>query len=230
MDKYIVLLKKNKFNIYDEEVIENYETRHSTEPSKAIIKINFQEKVNFLPRNKMQRNLISDLNKTYNYNTNILNTTIMPNKPAMLSETALFSERTKKKKIKSKLNNTFAVEKLRDKGFSFLNMYYSHKNEIKFNKKHTNEINTSTVLETTSRRNINETLVLKSNRSSDNLTKKKKRNQENEDIGVKVKEELNKMEYTSHKLLEIVEDEIERQKRTFEIKKEILEAEQCKSK
>ena len=63
----MLLLKKNKFCIQDEEVYENYETRHSTEPSKAIIKICIQEKVNFVPKNKMKLNHLSNLNKNSNY-------------------------------------------------------------------------------------------------------------------------------------------------------------------
>lgn len=96
-----------------------------------------------------------------------------PLKTFNLSETALFSDRTRKKKKKSKLNNTFAIDRLRDDGFSFLNMYYSHKNDGNAFKKVTNETNTSIVLDASSKRNLNETVVLKSNRSSENISKKK---------------------------------------------------------
>jgi len=37
------------------------------------------------------------------------------------------------------------------------------------------------------------------------------------------------MEYRSHKLLEILDNEIDKQRRTFELKKEIIEVENTKS-
>jgi hypothetical protein len=39
----------------------------------------------------------------------------------------------------------------------------------------------------------------------------------------KVKEQIDRMEYDSHKIIEIVDSEIEKQKRIFIEKKEILE-------
>jgi len=156
----------------DEDLYENYETRHSTEPSKAIIKIHFQEKVCFLPKNKLKKNLLNDLNKSYNPNSNFLNSTI-PNMHYLISESALYSDRNKKNKRKTNLNITSTIDRMRDKGLSFISMYNSNRKDGKANKNHTNETNTSIVLDSTSRKTLNETFVLKSNRSFDNIIKKK---------------------------------------------------------
>lgn len=172
------LLKKTKYNIQDSDIYDMYETRHSTEPNKPIIKINIQEKVFFVSRNQLQRNVLSDLNRTVNYNSNNLNTSIL----ILPTKSYLFTE--KKKKTGRRTNRTYVNDKFYEKKMSLLNLLNSsRKNEkTEINEKNEKvekitprELNTSTQPETTFRRNCNDTLLLKSNRSSDNILKKKVR-------------------------------------------------------
>jgi hypothetical protein len=167
-EKYLRLIKKNKYNIHDDDIYDNYETRHSTEPNKPIITINFQDKVFFLPKSQLQRSVMTELNKTVNYNSNNLNTSILISPKKSIGE--------KKKKSFRKMNKTFAVDKFSDKGISFLDMLNgNHLNKDKLSDRigiTPRELNTSTQPETTVRRNLNDTFVLKSNRSSDNVLKK----------------------------------------------------------
>ena len=108
---------------------------------------------------------VTDLNKTYNYNSNNLNTSIL-----ITPTKNLFSE-MKFRKNESNLNRTQTVENLRDKGFSFLNSYNSNKNKNS-NKKKFIDPNSSFV---NSKKNLNESFsfALKSHKSSENFYKRK---------------------------------------------------------
>jgi hypothetical protein len=170
------LIKRSKCNLHESNIYNFYETRQTTEPNKAIIKINVQEKVFYVSRNQLQRTFFSDLNKTVNYNSNNLNTSILnlPTKTYVLTE--------KKKKNNRRTNRTFANYKLNDKNMSLFNLLNTNRNiennettekNEKVEKITPRDLNTSTQPETTFRRNYNDTMLLKSNRSSEDIFKKK---------------------------------------------------------
>ncbi len=170
------LIKRSKYNLHESNIYNFYETRQSTEPNKSIIKINVQEKVFYVSRNQLQRTFFSDMNKTVNYNSNNLNTSILniPTKTYLLTE--------KKKKNNRRTNRTFANYKLNDKNMSLFNLLNTNRNieniEItekneKVEKITPRDLNTSTQPETTFRKNYNDTMLLKSNRSCEDIFKKK---------------------------------------------------------
>jgi len=116
------------------------------------------------------------MNKTVNYNSNNLNTSILniPTKTYLLTE--------KKKKNNRRTNRTFANFKLNDKNMSLFNLLNTNRNieniEItekneKVEKITPRDLNTSTQPETTFRKNYNDTMLLKSNRSCEDIFKKK---------------------------------------------------------
>ena len=156
--------KKNKV---DEDVLyENHETRHSTEPNKPIVQLNLQGEVTILPKTHLVRNVFSDLNRTVNYYSNNLNTSVIASPIKTLN-----SDR----KIKAnKLNHTFAVDRLNDDhGFAFLNSSKSNKISSKF--KTVFDPNNSVMQnEPNIKRNLNESfnMTLTSVKSSGNLFKK----------------------------------------------------------
>jgi len=92
----------------------------------------------------------------------------------------LANEKKKKRLSFNRMNKTFAAEpRQMQKGFSLINLLNANasvrKNSITNdgNDKITpRELNISTQPETCVRRNLNDTFLLKSNRSSDNLSKK----------------------------------------------------------
>lgn len=170
------LIKRCKYNLHESNIYNFYETRHSTEPNKSIIKINVQEKVFYVSRNQLQRTFFSDMNKTVNYLSNNLNTSIqnIPTKSYLLTE--------KKKKNNRRTNRTFVDYKINNKKMSLFNLLNTNRNNEdnetvdkneKVEKITPRDLNTSTQPETTFRRNYNDTMMLKSNRSCEDIFKKK---------------------------------------------------------
>ncbi len=170
------LIKRCKYNLHESNIFNLYETRQSTEPNKTIIKINVHEKVFYVSRNQLQRTYFSDINKTINYNSNNLNTSILnlPTKTYLLTE--------KKKKNNRRTNRTFANYKPNDKSMSLFNLLNTNRNNENYETTEKNEkiekitprdLNTSTQPETTFRRNYNDSMLLKSHRSSEDIFKKK---------------------------------------------------------
>lgn len=173
------------------------------------------------------------MNKTVNYLSNNLNTSIqnIPTKSYLLTE--------KKKKNNRRTNRTFVDYKMNNKKMSLFNLLNTNRNNEdnetvekneKVEKITPRDLNTSTQPETTFRRNYNDTMMLKSNRSCEDIFKKKVHDyinqnklQKKEVILNKVKEEIDRMEYDSLKIIEIVDNEIEKQKKVFNEKKEQLE-------
>lgn len=153
------LLKHKKISFNDEDVNENYETRHSTEPNRQIIKINVVEKINFLPKSQFSRTNL-DMNETFCYNSN------SPMKTAR-NEIQIC-------KTESNLNRTQTVKRFKNSGFSFLNSLNSVKNYTKSYTKKFDNLNCTVVDEICEKKNLNENFefALKSNRSSDNFFKR----------------------------------------------------------
>src|SRR5262249_40604327 len=142
--------------------------RHSTEPNKPIIQLNIQGEVTILPKTYLVRNVFSDLNRTFNYNSNNnylnLNTSIL----ASPLKTVINSDR--KNKENRMLNHTFADNRMNDNGFAFLNTA-KNKPSNKFKSIYLQNSTTSNEV-TSVNRNLNESFnrTLKSVKSSDNLS------------------------------------------------------------
>jgi len=202
----------------EEDIYENYDTRHSTEPNRQIIQLNLQDKITILPKTQLARNIFSDLNKTScNYYSNNLNTSVLMLSPSKTST-------NERKKTDSKANKTFTIDRLNDKGFSFLNSYKNNKISERSSKKLNTELDSSVIYEAKSvRRNLNESFnfALRSNKSSDSLfmLKKKKKELDNE-VEIKIKDAIDVLNYNSNHIKEILDIEIDKQKRSFEEKKE----------
>lgn len=165
------LLKHKKISFNDEDVNENYETRHSTEPNRQIIKINVIEKINFLPKSQFSRPNLDMMNETFSYNSNNYekSITISPCKTARSDYQIC--------KTESNLNRTQTVKRQKDTGFSFLNSNNSKKNTNSFRRNFTS-MNCIVVDEICEKRNLTENfeIALKSNRSSDNFFKRQVKN------------------------------------------------------